>query len=109
MAREESKICLYDLLYNSCGIVITNLPSISRHSDCPHEINKTVSTLAFATLWCPDFPKVLIIRQLFFKHYNKTVSRISVEVALTRKCRKGWSIRGTLFFLMIPRFARFVR
>ncbi|CAL1387147.1 unnamed protein product [Linum trigynum] len=95
IVRDENAIRILELLYHSCDVVKANLTYIRRHVDCPREINKAVSTLAFAS-------------STTMRRRMRRVSRVSVEVALTRKWRRGWS-RGMLGFLILPRLQRFVR
>ncbi|CAI0442871.1 unnamed protein product [Linum tenue] len=70
IVRDENAIRILELLYHSCEIVVANLTYIRRHSDCPREINKAVSTLAFAAPRCPDILELWILRQLFFERYG---------------------------------------
>ncbi|CAL1386665.1 unnamed protein product [Linum trigynum] len=71
IVREENAIRILELLYHSCEIVVANLTYIRGHSDCPREINKAVSTLAFAAPRCPDLLELWILRQLFFERYGE--------------------------------------
>ncbi|CAL1386660.1 unnamed protein product [Linum trigynum] len=58
---------------------MANFSYICRHVDCPWEINKVVSTLAFAATRCPDLLELWIIRQLFFERYGEFYDIAAVE------------------------------
>ncbi|CAI0446577.1 unnamed protein product [Linum tenue] len=81
IVREENAIRILELLYHSCEIVVANLTYIRRHSDCPREINKAVSTLAFAAPRCPDLLELWILRQLFFERYGEFYDVAAADAA----------------------------
>ncbi|CAI0417724.1 unnamed protein product [Linum tenue] len=72
IVEDENTIQLYELLHESCQDIVNNLPYIRRrHRDCPNEVSRAVSALAFAASSCPDLPELQTIRHLFIERYGE--------------------------------------
>uniref|UniRef100_A0A7N1A3M0 IST1-like protein n=1 Tax=Kalanchoe fedtschenkoi TaxID=63787 RepID=A0A7N1A3M0_KALFE len=77
---DEIIITVYELLGHFSEFITINLPYISRHKDCPNDVNEAISSLIFASARCGDVPELTTSRELFEERYGRRFVRTALHL-----------------------------
>ncbi|XP_020521146.1 uncharacterized protein LOC18431483 isoform X1 [Amborella trichopoda] len=80
LLKDQDILIAYDLLYTYCEFILSQIPYIRKHKDCPNDINEAVSSLIFAAARCADLPELQPLRRLFGERYGHQFAVAAVEL-----------------------------